>query len=164
MRNGGGETMTKFLVTEESQRLARWLRLCGYDTVTASATPLGACYRRAFNERRTVLTRNRRVSAGRHVSVVQLASTELEAQLRQLQREGLLPIDERTLFTRCDRCNERLRPIEKAHVESRVPPYVFQTQERFDTCPACDRIYWAATHWQRVSAVLARVREEARDA
>ena len=56
-----GATVIKFFVTDESQRLARWLRLLGYDTVLIGAQPLGELYRRAYEEGRTIVTRNRRV-------------------------------------------------------------------------------------------------------
>jgi uncharacterized protein with PIN domain len=39
-------------------------------------------------------------------------------------------------------------------VAERVPPYVRRTQSRYSECPACGRIYWAGTHWQRMREVL----------
>jgi len=154
----------RFLVTEECIRLARWLRLMGYDAATASATPLSALYRLAHNEARVVVTRNRRVQAGRLVRVIHLASQHLEEQLRQVAQELSLPIEPSKAFSRCDVCNVAVEPIEKARVKDRVPPYVFQTQQAFHQCPACHRIYWAATHYQRARQVFDRLRQEVRRA
>ena len=154
----------KFLVTDECQRLARWLRLCGYDTAIASTQPLSELYRKAYNEGRIVVTRNQNVKASCLFRVVHLESQRLEDQLRQLVREVPLTIDENSAFTRCDACNVSVEPIEKARVKDRVPPYVFQTQESFHICPSCQRIYWAATHWQRARRLFSRVREEANHA
>jgi len=144
--------MMRFLVTEESGRLVRWLRLMGYDTVCLATRPLAELYRRAFNEGRVVLTRNHRVKHGSLIRVVYVESGVLEEQLRQLVRELRLSAEE--MFSRCDRCNVPVEPIEKAQAKDRVPPYVFQTQESFHTCPSCRRIYWAATHYQRICAAL----------
>ena len=139
----------RFLVTGESARLARWLRLAGYDAAEMPAQPLVQFYRRAFNESRVVVTRNRRVRPSRLFRVVQLESQALGAQLAQVLREAGVTIDQDRAFSRCDRCNMAVEPIEKSVVRKRVPPYVFRTQERFHRCPSCRRIYWAATHWQR---------------
>ena len=151
----------KFLVTDESARLARWIRLMGFDAALMPAQPLAALYRRAVNEQRVVVTRNGRVKPGTLVRAIVLARQDLAEQLRQLVRELRLPIEEAWMFSRCDRCNCEVEPVEKAQVKDRVPPYVFQTQERFHRCPSCGRIYWAATHWQRAQRFFAQVRKEA---
>lgn len=148
----------KFLVTEESGRLARWLRLMGYDVALAGRLPLSQLYRQAYNEGRIVLTRNHRVKAGSLIQVVYVESGLLEAQLRQLIRELGLSVEE--MFTRCDRCNISVEPVEKTQVKDRVPPYVYHTQEEFHQCPSCRRIYWAATHWERARRLFERVKAE----
>lgn len=150
----------KFLVTEESGRLARWLRLMGYDVALAGRIPLSNLYRQACNEGRTVLTRNHRVKAGSLVRVVHVESGLLEEQLRQLIRDAGVVVDEDDIFTRCDRCNVPVEPIEKAQAKARVPPYVYHTQEEFHQCPSCRRIYWAATHWERACKLFERVKAE----
>ena len=133
----------------------------GYDAVLMPARPLSALYRRAVNERRVVVTRNARVRPGALIRVVMLGSHELAEQLGQVARELRLPLDESRAFSRCDRCNVEVEPVEKSAVKDQVPPYVFQTQERFHRCPSCRHIYWAATHWQRAQRFFAQVRQEA---
>jgi len=146
----------KFLLTDELGRLARWLRLMGYDAAQQAAEPLAALYCRAHSENRVVVTRHRRIGASCLFRVVQLTGTALEEQLAQLVRElAWRPAADR--FTRCDRCNVPLESVEKSTIESRVPPYVYRTQERFTTCPSCRRIYWAATHCDRVQRLFERL-------
>ena len=154
----------RFLVTNECGRLARWLRLMGYDTVWVKGLSLAALYRQAYTERRVVLTRNCRVRASCLFRVVHLTSPILDEQLRQLTRELSLTPDEEQLFTRCNICNVPVEPIEKRKVKSRVPPHVFHTQTTFYVCPSCQRIYWAASHWQRANRVFERLKQEARHA
>ena len=148
----------RFLVTDESRRLARWLRLMGFDTEIANGAAKPELSLRAHNERRIVVTRNRRIVGGTLFKVVQLASTTLDDQLKQLAQELRLPLDEERLFTRCDRCNVSLDPIERSDVKDRVPPHVHKTQQAFFTCPSCRRVYWAATHWERACQVFKRLR------
>jgi uncharacterized protein with PIN domain len=133
----------------------------GHDAALAPATPLTALYQRAYQESRVVVTRNRRVKTSCLFRVVQLNGRILEEQLRQMLQEvpALRQMDQ--AFKRCDQCNVAVEPIEKAMVQDKVPPYVFQTQERFHTCPVCHRVYWAATHWQRTSERLNRLQQDA---
>ena len=154
----------KFLVTEESARLARWLRLFGYDAALMPAEPLPPLICRAFNEQRVVITRNRRVGTSCLLRIIQLGSNGLDAQLRQLMREVPLPADEERPFSRCDRCNVTLEPAAKAEVLGAIPPYVAKTKERFHRCPSCRRVYWAATHCDRIRERLARAQRGGGDA
>ena len=150
----------RFLVTDECIRLARWLRLMGFDTVTAAARPLSELYRRAYNESRVVVTRNAQVKASGLFRVVHLDSRQLEGQLTQLLRDLGLRVDEEKTCSRCDRCNVAVRPLAKTEVQDRVPPYVFQTQQTFRVCPSCKRIYWSATHRERMKRVFDRISGE----
>ena len=121
----------------------------GYDAVLAATKPLSELYQRAYREARIVVTRNSQVSASCLFRVIQLRSVNRDEQLRQILQETGVGIDEQRAFSRCDQCNVVLQEAPKAEVQDQVPPYVFSTQERFHSCPACGRIYWAATHWQR---------------
>ena len=125
-------------------RLAKWLRLMGYDTRYDNAAEDVALLRIAQQEDRVLLTRDRGLSRQRGVRAIWIESQELAAQIRQVQAAVGSPPN--GALTRCTVCNTRLEPITKAGVEDRVPPYVFQTQEEFYHCPECGRIYWAATH------------------
>lgn len=147
----------KLLVTEECARLARWLRLCGYDTVVLPAQPPTLLYRRAYEDERIVVTRNHRVKASCLFRVVHLDHDDLTRQLQQLVSALRLTVDQETVLTRCDRCNVALESIEKSQAKTLVPPYVFQTQDKFTRCPSCQRIYWMATHCDRIHARLQRV-------
>ena len=145
---------TRFLVTEDAGRLARWLRLLGYDTALAKNLSLSELYRKAYNEGRIVLTRNRRIGASSLFRVIQLQSQDFSEQLQQIRCELRLPEQPVGLFSRCDRCNVPVEQIEKPQVEDRVPPYVYQTQERFSRCPSCGRVYWKATHCASIRRVI----------
>jgi hypothetical protein len=134
-------------------RLAKWLRLLGYDTRYDNAADDARLLRLAQAEDRVLLTRDRALSRQRGVRAVWIESQDLRAQLRQV-RTTIGPPAGGSL-TRCAVCNAQLEPIDKAEVETRVPPYVFQTRDAFQCCPRCDRIYWAATHVERMQEVLA---------
>ena len=144
---------TRLIADAMLGRLAKWLRLLGYDTRYDNAADDMALLRTAQAEDRVLLTRDWALSRKRGVRAIWIESQELQAQIRQVQ--SIVGPPPEGSFTRCAVCNARLEPIDKAGVETRVPPYVFQTQAEFHHCPQCDRIYWAATHVERMREVVA---------
>jgi hypothetical protein len=74
-------------------------------------------------------------------------------QLREVA--AAVPLAAGEAFSRCVECNEPLTSVGREAARERVPPYVFETQDRFWTCPSCHRFYWPATHHARMREELA---------
>lgn len=133
-------------------KLAKWLRMLGYDTVYIPDADDDELVRIAVIEDRFLLTRDRRLCDRRMVRsrcvFVDWGSTK--EQVRQVIHELDLEVDRAALFTRCAVCNGEIALVSKLSVEDRVPPYVYQTQAEFGYCAGCDRIYWRGTHVQHV--------------
>jgi uncharacterized protein with PIN domain len=101
----------------------------------------------------------RRVATTDRLKVILIESEEVKAQLRQVVKTLNLG-DQIKPFTLCLECNQPLVPREKEDVKELVPPYIFQTQTQYMQCPACHRVYWRGTHWQRMSGELERIVSE----
>ena len=82
-----------------------------------------------------------------------VTSDHFREQLRQVA--SAVKLAQGASFTRCLDCNAALASIERDAIRERVPPYVFETQTRFWTCPSCHRLYWPATHHTRMRQELA---------
>lgn len=140
--------------------LARWLRLLGIDAALApNHESDAALVRRARAEDRLLITRDTQLAQRRGMRALLIESMDLRQQLAQVLRH--LPIDRARIGSRCMQCNVPLTPLTRTEAHARVPPYVFQTQDRFFECPECHRVYWAGTHWQRMKALLDEVLAEA---
>jgi hypothetical protein len=61
------------------------------------------------------------------------------------------------ILTRCILCNAPLTKIDKEYIKNKVPAYVYETQNTFETCPSCKRIYWEATHKERMVEQLEEI-------
>jgi uncharacterized protein with PIN domain len=144
----------KFLLTRELGRLAKWLRILGFDTEYFKENNAGSLIIRALREERIIVTRNQRLPKPRGLKVILIKSENLKSQIAQIQEALKIKLNQDNMFTRCIICNEKLASIEKEKVKDRVPEYVFNTQEDFITCPRCKRIYWQGTHWGNVKATL----------
>lgn len=137
-------------------KLAKWLRMLGYDTIYIPDADDDELVRIAVREDRMLLTRDRRLCDRRMVRqrCVFVDWGNTKAQVCQVVRELDLTIDREALFTRCAVCNGEIAPVSKLDVEDRVPPYVYQTQAEFGFCAGCDRIYWRGTHVAHVMEAL----------
>jgi uncharacterized protein with PIN domain len=137
-------------------RLARWLRLIGYDTVYAQGWSDHQVAARARAEGRIVLTGDRELARRRGIRCLLIESHDLEAQLEELWTVLAPPVT--ALSPRCPRCNTALEVLPAAVAQDRVPPYVFRTQTVFRRCPDCDQVYWQGSHWRHVQEIVERVR------
>jgi hypothetical protein len=154
------EAEARFLVTRDCGRLARWLRLFGYDAAFCDSNDTAIIYQRAYNEKRTVLTRSSKVKQASLFKVVRIFSPVLEEQLRQLASEIGLKINKGDAFTRCNICNVEVGSVDKAEIKDEVPPFVYGRCDEFHRCPSCKRIYWEATHWQRAQKLIDKLNNE----
>ncbi len=125
-------------------RLAKWLRLLGYDTAYDNTAADPELARRARLEGRVLLTRDHQLSNRRGLRALLIRSERLEEQVQEVQ-DALGP-PPRPPFSRCAVCNGVLEPVSPAEVADRVPPYVLKTQSEFHRCLGCDRIYWPGSH------------------
>ena len=150
----------RFIVDANVGRLAKWLRIMGYDALFLSVVEDNELLRLALAEGRAILTRDRLVMMRRPIasgrlSALLISGDRLGEQLRQVvEAYGL---DASGRFSRCVECNEPLRAVEREEVRSRVPAYVLETQEVFVECPTCMRLYWRGTHWHNMVRELAMV-------
>jgi len=148
----------KFVVDQNVGKLARWLRLMGYDTSFFRGDDDAELVAIALNEGRIILTRDTRIMQRRLVTrgrlkAVLIASDRPLKQIRQVVAS--LHLDWHfNPFSLCLECNQPLLEREKAGVKDLVPPYVFKTQEQFRQCPVCGRIYWRGTHWRAMTSRL----------
>ncbi|MBE0428500.1 MAG: Mut7-C RNAse domain-containing protein [Thermoleophilia bacterium] len=152
------EHLTFFLDTMLG-RLARWLRLLGYDAAYENEIGDWELIRRSGSEDRILLTRDRdvmrrwQIARGRVVAFL-VSSSDIMEQIVEVATEfGLQPRPE----ARCPQDNSDLNTISREEARGRVPPYVFKTQKDFHFCPACGRIFWKATHWERIEQIRGRL-------
>lgn len=149
------------MVDRNVGKLARWLRMMGYDALLFEGEDDGQMVRRALAEGRVLLTKDtqimlRRVVASGRLKLVLIHSDEPAEQLRQVMET--LGLDYHfNPFSRCLECNASLQPRLPEEVSHLVPPYVYRTQRRYVQCPDCERVYWRGTHWQAMRHHLAEL-------
>lgn len=144
----------KFILTKELGRLARWMRIFGFDSAYFNSSKISALKIIALKEDRVILTRSHWLQKEKYIRTIMLESEDLVEQLRQIINKLGLEIDESTMFSRCIVCNAPLEQIPKEKIKDKVPEDVYNTQNVFNSCPKCRRVYWQGTHWGNVKEVL----------
>jgi uncharacterized protein with PIN domain len=148
----------KFIVDNNVGKLAKWLRIMGYDALLFKEKDDGKMVKVALAQNRVVLTkdtqimRRRLVTSGR-IKAILIEDDESRAQLRQIADALGLDYQFRP-FSICIECNQSLVKRDKDKVRDLVPPHVFETQDVYMECPSCHRIYWRGTHWQAMNQEL----------
>ena len=156
-------TQYRFVVDVNVGRLAKWLRVMGYDAIFPRESDDNDLVRIALRENRVLVTRDagisrRRAATQGQMRVIQIEKDDLCSQLRQLIRD--LALDRKGGFSRCVRCNQLLEPVEKEDVAGRLPHYVFQNHQTFMECSQCRRLYWRGTHWSAMVSQLDQMCQE----
>lgn len=137
-------------------KLARWLRVIGFDTryMQGEDAAIAHCARA---ERRVLLTRDHELAQRQGLQTILVRAEMLEAQLSEVI--AVLGIPSPEVSARCMHCNVPLVTIPKKDARERVPAYVLRTHEAFQQCRKCGRIYWKGTHWQGIAKRIDRVAE-----
>jgi uncharacterized protein len=142
-----------FVVDSMLGKLAKWLRILGFDTRNERLEAQEQI-ERYRQQGFFLITRNRRWSGQARVFCP--ATNDPVEQLREVVSLAAVTPQEVRLLERCVRCNEQLRETASEDAFGRVPDYVFETHPSFHRCPRCERIYWRGSHPQRMIQRLER--------
>lgn len=150
----------KFMVDHNVGKLAKWLRMMGFDTRIFDGPDDSRMIAAAMVEDRVVLTRDTQIMKRRLVTSGRLKAIFIESDKPELQiRQVVDALDlygQLNPFTICLECNQPLIKRDRQDVKDLVPSYVFETQRQYMECPVCHRIYWKGTHWQAMTKKLER--------
>lgn len=151
----------KFIVDVNAGKLAKWLRIMGYDALLFNEEDDGKMIKIALNEGRVILTKDsqvmkRRLITSGKIKAILIEEDDPKTQLQQITR--VLELDYQFKpFSICLECNQALVERLKDDVHNLVPPHVLKTQQNFMECPSCHRIFWRGTHWQAMLKRLKRI-------
>lgn len=134
-------------------RLARWLRVLGFDTHYRSFDPVHDIAQMA-QRGRMPLTRHRKMIPLLGNAVF-IRYNGIGEQLTQLKKALLLETCRDDWFSRCLRCNVPLMDAPEEAVRDNIPEYVFhENVKSIRFCPACGRYFWPGSHRARMEKQL----------
>jgi len=144
----------RFVLDVHLGRLAKTLRMLGFDSLYSNSMEDRTLAEISSRERRILLTRDRELLKRSLVSHGYcVRSPDPNEQLAEVVRRFDLGPRVRP-FVLCLRCNEPLEAVRKEEIRDRLPEHVARTYSRFHRCPACGRVYWRGTHWEKMRESL----------
>jgi uncharacterized protein with PIN domain len=147
-----------FIADKTVGKLAKWLRILGYDTVYWRSDDLRGLLCRAQDEGRTLITKDTKLYKGKGpVRALLIAEDNPFLQLQEVMRHFRIPVNKEMLFSRCLVCNATLEAIDPEEAKEEVPEYIYHTHHEFSRCPSCRKIYWTGTHYEHMAAVVERL-------
>jgi len=149
----------KFIADCHLGKLAKYLRIMGFDTLFFPHIDDDKLIIIANKEKRIILTRDRELSQRKNAPVLFLEPTDTKEQLKTLIKYYKLK-EHPVPFSRCIVCNTPLQVVKKEKIIDRLPIKVQKYFDYFEYCPTCDRIYWQGDHYKNMMKYLAKVLKE----
>jgi uncharacterized protein with PIN domain len=150
----------KFVADHMLGKLAKELRMLGYDTVYYRGENVYPMITLAREEGRVILTRNTKLLPRKPEDrIVRIVEDRPPLQLRELIQKKVISLNEENLFSRCLLCNMRLDEISSEEAEGKVPDFIFYQKKEFSRCPQCLRIYWKGSHQDHMQKKIERLRD-----
>jgi uncharacterized protein with PIN domain len=146
----------RFICDENLGRLARYLRVGGFDTLFERKIDNSRLIQLSLDDRRHILTRDHRLIERRLVRYYYLITDDLwPDQLKAVMDHFGLVFRMADLFSRCLEDNTPIVSVEKETIRDAVYPYTYAHFDDFRQCPTCRRVFWPGTH---VAAMIKNLR------
>jgi uncharacterized protein with PIN domain len=145
---------TLFILDVHLGKLARYLRMIGYDTYYRNDLEDNEIVSISIEENRIILTRDIQLlknSAITHGYFVR--DINPEKQLREIIGRFNLDLSGK-LFSICMECNGRLKQVEKKEIEHRLEPGTQRCFNEFYLCQMCEKIYWPGSHYEEMKRMI----------
>jgi len=132
--------------------LAKWLRVCGFDTYYAKRHMKDKeLIDIAKKENRVIITRDKELiydARREQIKSIKIETHILDEQIKKILEK--IKFDKKYVLSRCLVCNNILDKISKKEVKEKVPAKVYESHEKFFFCSKCDKIYWKGTHYNKM--------------
>lgn len=140
----------RFVVDVNLGKLARYLRIAGFDTAYQNDLDDEELLEIMLEEERTLLTRDRKLLMRKVVESGYLPrSDQATEQLEEVLKRFSL-FDNVKPYTRCIHCNGVLESTLKEEIIDQLKPLTKKYYDDFSQCPDCGQIYWRGSHRNRL--------------
>lgn len=152
----------KFIVDGMLGKIARWLRMLGYDAKYVNDGSDDEILKIALDEERIILTRDyqlfRKANLQGAKAVFVEGKTHIE-KLANLSKQLNIRLEIDINKSRCPKCNSRLKLAGKEEVKDKIPASTYRIYDEFWVCAGCGQVYWMGSHWRKINDSLSRARQ-----
>jgi len=153
----------KFIVDRMLGRLARWLRLFGYDTleIQKQKNEDALLLKLSEKEKRILVSRDKeliRKAKKRGISCCLISSSNIQEQIKEMHEK--LKISLEPEMDRCTLCNSSIRKAEPKDMKTiKEKEYVPSIETELYICDNCGQVYWEGTHWVNIKERVETLRK-----
>jgi len=151
-----------FLVDAMLGNIAKKLQLFGFDSEYFSDIDDSKLIKKAKNENRTIISRDRLLIARakkNKISSIYITKENEVDQFLEILAITHLQLDEISgNIARCTKCNSPTSQINKSKIENKVPQGVLEYNDKFWKCDRCDQIYWEGTHIKKLQEFTHKIK------
>ena len=149
-----------FILDVHLGRLAKTLRMLGFDTVYRNDYDDTEIVKISLQEKRIIVTRDRKLLHAKEVTHGYcVRSTNPQMQLHEVVKRFNLKMNIRS-FSRCMICNGLINRVDKDTILHRLEPKTKLHFHEFYRCDVCERIYWKGSHYSELQARFERIQSE----
>jgi uncharacterized protein len=148
-----------FVLDVHLGKLARLLRMLGFDTLYTTFYEDPEIVSIAAAENRIVLTRDIPLLKHKILAPGQgywLRSQHPDVQLAEVMHRFGLSAQIQPL-QRCIRCNGRIEAVSKASVIEQLEPQTRAHFQEFFRCASCEKVYWKGSHYERMQQMIQQI-------
>ncbi len=150
---------TAFIVDVNLGKLARGLRMLGFDAAYDNRLDDGGIVEIATREKRIVLTRDRKLLFRKAVTHgFWIRAVDVDTQIREVLRRLDL-YDQVAPWQRCLDCNGEIEAVSREQVWSSLEPLTRRYHSEFFRCSGCGKIYWEGSHVAHMNGVIRELLE-----
>ncbi len=143
--------------------LARKLRILGYDSKYDSSIEDSILLNLAEGQKRVLVTKDENLSKSAEklgVTTVLIRGNDEIGQIVQIATKiGIANFVIDTNPSRCTDCNGKIETIDKIRIMNKVPPGIYERQEKFWSCKDCKKIYWEGTHLVKIQEFVQKLNQ-----
>lgn len=149
--------MQRFAADRMLGKLAKWLRVLGYDVIYMRQS-VDTEILSHLQEGRILLTRDRRAGSWHEQGKVFVVNAnDPREQVREVVKGLALSRKDAAFFSRCLRCNSLLSTVNREEVRQEVPEYIWQSHHQFHRCDDCGKVYWSGSHSEKMRQSLEEI-------
>jgi uncharacterized protein with PIN domain len=151
---------TKFIVDINLGKLAKMLRMLGFDTSYRNNYADAAIIHDSIGEKRIILTRDQNLLKNKSVTHgYWVRATDPKQQLEEIVKRFDLKSQIKP-FKRCMVCNGIIKVVDKKDIQDQLPEKTIRYFEDFYRCSSCGKIYWKGSHYKKMEKVINNLKDK----
>lgn len=148
----------KFIADVHLGKLAKLLRMLGFDTLYNNSFTNTQIISIALNENRVLLSRNNSITNLPQLQSLTITDEDADKQIQQVLHHFKLN-NQIHPFTKCIVCNGALQPVAKEKIFNKLPQKTALYFNEFWQCNNCNGIYWKGSHYEHINKMIERIKE-----